>query len=71
MNKNLTINMGNCHHRRYVPHLIELVRSHVVDPVKILTQVEPIREAVEAYKAFDKRERGWVKVEVVPGLEAT
>ena len=26
MNKNLTINMGNCNHRKYVPELIELVR---------------------------------------------
>ncbi|HVY56679.1 MAG TPA: zinc-dependent alcohol dehydrogenase [Xanthobacteraceae bacterium] len=70
MNKNLAINMGNCHHRRYIPHLLELVRSQVVDPVAILTQVEPIRDAVEAYKAFDKRERGWVKVELVPELHA-
>src|ERR1051325_6290964 len=27
MNKNLTINMGNCHHRKYIPLLIELVRT--------------------------------------------
>jgi threonine dehydrogenase-like Zn-dependent dehydrogenase len=42
------------------------VRSNVIDPVKILTQIEPIHGAVEAYKAFDKRERGWVKVELLP-----
>src|SRR5947199_4124125 len=26
MEKNLTLTMGNCNHRRYIPHLIELVR---------------------------------------------
>ena len=25
MEKNLTLMMGNCNHRRYLPHLIELV----------------------------------------------
>lgn len=70
MNKNLTMNMGNCHHRKYIPHLLELVRSNVVDPVKILTQIEPISSAIEAYEAFDKRERGWVKVELAPDLKA-
>lgn len=69
MGKNLTMNMGNCHHRKYIPHLLELVRSHVIDPVKILTQITPIRGAVEAYKAFDKRKRGWVKVELLPAAE--
>jgi threonine dehydrogenase-like Zn-dependent dehydrogenase len=70
MNKNLTINMGSCHHRKYIPHLLELVRSNVIDPATILTQVEPIRSALGAYKAFDKRERGWVKIELMPDLEA-
>lgn len=66
MNKNLTINMGNCHHRRYIPRLLELVRSGVIDPSSILTVVEPISDAIEAYKAFDRREIGWVKVELLP-----
>ena len=32
MNKNLTIKMGNCNHRRYIPKLIDLVRTGVIDP---------------------------------------
>lgn len=43
MNKNLTIKMGNCNHRRSYATLVDLVRSGVVDPVKILTKVEPLR----------------------------
>ncbi|MFP4003777.1 MAG: zinc-dependent alcohol dehydrogenase [Alphaproteobacteria bacterium] len=67
MGKNLTVNMGNCNHRRYMPHLLDLIVSGVVDPVKILTRREPIADAIEAFKAFDRRERGWVKVELTPG----
>jgi threonine dehydrogenase-like Zn-dependent dehydrogenase len=49
-----------------VPHLVELVRSSVIDPVQILTKVEPMTNALEAYKAFDKREPGWLKTELHP-----
>ncbi|MGE5644830.1 MAG: zinc-dependent alcohol dehydrogenase [Acidobacteriota bacterium] len=65
MNKNLTLQMGNCNHRKYIPELIELVRTGAVDPAKVLTQVERFGSAIEAYKAFDKRQPGWVKVELV------
>lgn len=66
MNRNLTINMGNCHHRRYIPRLIELTRAGLIDPAKVLTQVEPVEDAIEAIKAFDRRERGWIKVALRP-----
>ena len=67
MNKNLTINMGNCNHRKYIPPLVDMVRDGTVDPAKILTQVEPMMSVLDAYKAFDRRQPGWVKVELVPG----
>lgn len=67
MNRNLTINLGNCNHRAYVPHLLELVRTGAIDPTEILSKVEPITGVVEAYEAFDKREPGWLKVELKPG----
>jgi threonine dehydrogenase-like Zn-dependent dehydrogenase len=70
MNKNLTINMGNCPHRRYIPMLVNLVETHAVDPNKILTRVEAISDAIDAYRAFDERKSGWLKVELAPGLEA-
>jgi threonine dehydrogenase-like Zn-dependent dehydrogenase len=66
MNRNLTVKMGNCHHRRYLPPLIELVRSGVIDPTKVLTQREPMTAALDAYKAFDARQPGWIKVELKP-----
>ncbi|MBV8831365.1 MAG: glutathione-dependent formaldehyde dehydrogenase [Acidobacteriaceae bacterium] len=66
MNRNLTLKMGNCHHRKYLPKLVDLVRSGTIDPSKVLTQVEPMMDAIEAYKAFDKRQAGWIKVELLP-----
>jgi threonine dehydrogenase-like Zn-dependent dehydrogenase len=66
MNKNLTVKMGNCNHRRYSKTLIDLVLSRAIDPVKILTKVEPMQSAIEAYEAFDRREPGWIKVELKP-----
>ena len=62
MNKNLTLNLGNCNHRKYIPKLVEMVRAGVIDPVKILTRVEPLTEAIAAYQAFDRREPGWLKI---------
>lgn len=62
MNRNLTVHMGNCHHRTYIPKLIELVTSGVLDPVSVLTQIEPMGDVLEAYRTFDHRRPGWVKV---------
>lgn len=69
MMKNLTIQMGNCNHRKYIPILVEMVRSGVVDPVQVLSNVEPLTSVIDAYKAFDKRQPGWMKVEIVPKAE--
>ena len=70
MMMNLAINMGNCHHRKYIPHLLELVRSGSVNPTEILTHMQPMTSAIEAYRAFDQRMAGWIKVELNPQLQA-
>ncbi|MFD5826498.1 zinc-dependent alcohol dehydrogenase [Lentzea sp. NPDC060358] len=61
MNKNLTLRMGNCNHRRYVPRLLDLVLTGAVDPLQFITQHEKPSSAVEAYQTFDLREDGWLK----------
>lgn len=66
MNKNLTVKMGNCNHRRYIPGLLDLVRTGVVDPTKVITQHEPMGSVVDAYATFDRREPGWTKVVIDP-----
>jgi threonine dehydrogenase-like Zn-dependent dehydrogenase len=70
MNKNLTLKMGNCNHRRYIPELLEMVRAGVIDPRRILTKVEPLLSALDAYKHFDRHEPGWLKVELTPQARA-
>jgi threonine dehydrogenase-like Zn-dependent dehydrogenase len=66
MMKNLTVRAGNCNHRTYVPRLVELVRTGAMDPAAILTKVESLTTAIDAYRKFDERQPGWVKVELVP-----
>jgi threonine dehydrogenase-like Zn-dependent dehydrogenase len=62
MNRNLTIQAGNCNHRRYVPGLLSRISSGTVDPSTVVTHQEGMISAIEAYEAFDRREPGWTKV---------
>jgi threonine dehydrogenase-like Zn-dependent dehydrogenase len=66
MNKNITVKMGNCHHRRYIPRLLRLVRNGLVQPERILTKIGPLSAVIDAYKAFDTRQDGWMKVKLEP-----
>ena len=70
MEKNLTIQMGNCHHRKYIPMLIKVVQQGLFDPSTILTQSVPMTSIIEAYENFDLRKDGWVKVMVQPAAVA-
>jgi threonine dehydrogenase-like Zn-dependent dehydrogenase len=66
MNKNLTVNAGNCNHRHYMPHLLQLVANGSVDPALLLTEQEPMTDVMAAYREFDRRQPGWVKVALDP-----
>ena len=50
--------------------LIEPVVFGAVDPLQVLAKVEPMRSAIDAYRAFDRREPGWLKVELKPAVQA-
>ncbi|MGQ9677381.1 MAG: zinc-dependent alcohol dehydrogenase [Chloroflexota bacterium] len=69
MEKNLTMNMGNCNHRHYIPELLEIVRGGHVNPELVMTEERPLTDAIEAYKSFDRREPGWVKVVLRPAAQ--
>ncbi|WP_165990127.1 zinc-dependent alcohol dehydrogenase [Streptomyces sp. YIM 98790] len=60
--KNLTLRMGNCNHRTYLPHLVTLVTSGELDPTPLVTRWTDLPAAVDAYRTFDRREAGWTKV---------
>lgn len=60
--KNLTIKMGDCNHHKYIPKLIEWVADGKFDSSKFVTQKLHFDLVVDAYKHFDKRDDGWIKV---------
>lgn len=62
MMKNLTINSGNCNHRRYLPELIDIVSSGRMHLAPNLSHHLPFDQVLDAYEAFDQRDEGWVKV---------
>jgi threonine dehydrogenase-like Zn-dependent dehydrogenase len=62
MMKNLTVKAGNCHHRKYIPELLNLVVSGTVDPAQLLTRREPVTDVLAAYREFQDRNPGWLKV---------
>jgi threonine dehydrogenase-like Zn-dependent dehydrogenase len=66
MEKNLTVKMGNCNHRRYIPQLLRLVQRGEFDPSQLVTRQDPLLDAIAAYEHFDRREAGWLKVELLP-----
>ena len=70
MMRNLTINMGNCNHRRYMPRLVNMVASGEVNPTAVITQDKPLQAGEEAFRAFDERQPGWIKVELEPSMQA-
>jgi len=43
-----------------------MVESGVVDPEQMITQHEPLRDVLDAYKQFDLRQPGWLKVALEP-----
>ena len=45
------------------------MESGAINPAEILTQTEPLADTIEAYKAFDRRESGWIKVELKPNAK--
>jgi len=66
MNKNIRINSGNCNHRKYIPKLLALIHSRMVNLDFILSNVEPLTSALDAYRSFNDRQSGWIKVELRP-----
>lgn len=66
MAKDLTVRAGNCNHRKYLPRLVELVRSGLMHPEEFFTQRVPVSSAIDAYHHFDQHEAGWLKVKLEP-----
>lgn len=66
MNKGLTFRMGQTHVQRYMPLLLEKIMEGEIDPSKIITHKIKLKEAPKAYKVFDEKEKGCIKVVMTP-----
>ncbi|GIH29480.1 glutathione-dependent formaldehyde dehydrogenase [Acrocarpospora phusangensis] len=64
MNRNLTVQMGNCNHRKYAPGLLSKIAAGHADPGQVVTQEEGLTSVIEAYQLFDRRSPGWTKVAI-------
>ncbi len=60
--KNLTIDSGNCNHRRHLPELVDIVASGRMQLAPDLSPDLPFDRLLDASKAFDHRDEGGVKV---------
>jgi threonine dehydrogenase-like Zn-dependent dehydrogenase len=66
MRKNLTVRMGDCPHRRYLPRLLRWVSNGTIRPSRILSQKTGMDGAIDAYRQFANHRDGWLKVELLP-----
>jgi threonine dehydrogenase-like Zn-dependent dehydrogenase len=66
MNKNLTLRAGQCNVRRYMPHLLDLIRQGIIHPEEIITHRLPLEEAPRGYRLFARKQDGCRKVVLIP-----
>ena len=66
MNKGLTLRMGQCNVKRYMPHLLEHIRAGRIDPKAIITHRFPLEEVEEAYHVFETKQDGCIKCVLIP-----
>jgi threonine dehydrogenase-like Zn-dependent dehydrogenase len=66
MNKALTIKTGQTHVHRYVPELLDHIRSGRIDPSFVVTHRLPLSQAPYGYKIFREKQDGCIKVVLDP-----
>ena len=66
MNKGLTIKTGQTHVHRFVPELLDHIRSGRIDPSFVVTHRMPLSQAAEGYRIFREKLDDCVKVVLDP-----
>ncbi|WP_252312998.1 alcohol dehydrogenase catalytic domain-containing protein [Sinobaca sp. H24] len=64
--RNVALTMGQAPVIHMMPSLYKMVENKLIDPTDIITHPMPLSEAVEAYRIFDKKEDGNIKVILKP-----
>jgi threonine dehydrogenase-like Zn-dependent dehydrogenase len=65
-NKGLTLKMGQTHVMRYMKPLLARIAAGEIDPSFIITHRLPIEQASEAYRIFQRKTDGAVKILLTP-----
>ncbi len=66
MNKGLTLRMAQCNVKRYMPQLLEHIRSGRIDARAIITHRFPLEDAEEAYRTFEQKKDACIKCVLIP-----
>ncbi len=64
--KSLTFRMGQTHVHRYMRPLLQRIEAGDLDPSFVITHRYPLDEAPEAYRIFNNKQQGCVKVVLKP-----
>ncbi len=64
--KDITIGMGRDHDKRYNAHLRDLIIAGRVKPSVVVSRRLPLADAPDAFRRFDRREDGYLKVVLDP-----
>jgi threonine dehydrogenase-like Zn-dependent dehydrogenase len=67
MEKGLTMRTGQTHMHRYIQPLMDLVQQGKIDPSFVITHRLPLSQAPHAYKIFNQKLDGCIKVVLKPG----
>lgn len=66
--KGLRMGTGQANVKAYNRQLRDMIIAGRAEPSFVVSQRLPLTDAPEAYQRFDKREDGWTKVLLKPGL---
>jgi threonine dehydrogenase-like Zn-dependent dehydrogenase len=66
--KGLTFRMGQTHVQKYMPKLLSLVESGLIDPSIVITHRMGLDEAPEGYKLFNEDKDNCIKIVLSPGV---
>lgn len=66
MNKSLTFKTGQTHVQRYLPELLMLIEERKIDPSFVISHNLKLSEAPDAYKMFNEKTDGCIKVVLHP-----
>jgi threonine dehydrogenase-like Zn-dependent dehydrogenase len=64
--KGVTLRIGTCPAREYIPRLLALLAAGRLDPTRLITHRLPLAQAPEGYRIFDRKEENAVKVLLKP-----